>query len=331
MAGRLQISIVIPMLNEEANVGKLFARLFPVMEALGEPYEVIAIDDGSTDQTAKHLADAQERHAQLVVVTLGKNYGQHAAVMAGFETSEGEWVVTLDADLQNPPEEIPKLIDAFRKGHDVVNTIRQDRNDTYFRRSASRIVNALARRASGIQLNDFGCMLRGYHRDLLGPMVERKEFETFIPALAMVYACNPVEIEVGHAAREAGDSKYSLIRLFSLQLDLVMSFSLLPIRLLFLLGVGIALAGMGFGALLLFLRLLMGPEWAAGGVFTLFAIMFFFVGAQFVALGLIGEYVGRVYYEVRQRPTYLVRSVSRAQRQPDAEPGEVVRPSGNDL
>ena len=320
MEGNPQISIVIPMLNESENVGKLFARLFPVMDGLDESYEVIAIDDGSTDQTPRLLSEAQGQYPQLSILTLRKNYGQHAAVMAGFEASRGLWVITLDADLQNPPEEIPKLVDAFRSGYDVVNTIRQERDDTFFRRSASRIVNELARRASGIGLNDFGCMLRGYHRDLLGPMIERKEFETFIPALAMVYACNPIEIEVGHAAREAGDSKYSLLRLFSLQLDLMMSFSLLPIRLLFLLGVGVALAGMGFGTLLLVLRLVMGPEWAGGGVFTLFAILFFFVGAQFVALGLIGEYVGRVYYEVRQRPTFMVRDVSHARGlEPEAE------------
>jgi undecaprenyl-phosphate 4-deoxy-4-formamido-L-arabinose transferase len=313
LAAAPKISIVIPMLNEAENIGTLFARLFPVMDALGERYEVIAIDDGSTDETPRRLSGALTQYPHLAVVTLRKNYGQHAAVMAGFEAARGEWVITLDADLQNPPEEIPKLVEAFRNGHDVVNTIRQERDDTFFRRTASRIVNELARRASGIRLNDFGCMLRGYHRDLLGPMIERKEFETFIPALAMVYACNPTEIEVGHAAREAGDSKYSLLRLFSLQLDLMMSFSLLPIRLLFLLGVGIALAGMGFGTLLLLLRVVMGPEWAVGGVFTLFAILFFFVGAQFIALGLIGEYVGRVYYEVRQRPTFMVREINRAQ------------------
>lgn len=308
-----RISIVIPMLNEEANVGQLLDRLFPVMHALGESFEVVTVDDGSTDRTLQLLREAQHPYPELVIVTLRKNYGQHAAVMAGFEASRGEWVITLDADLQNPPEEIPKVVDGFRKGHDLVNTIRLERDDTAFRRTASRIVNEMARRASGIALSDFGCMLRGYHRDLIAPMVERKEFDTFIPALGMIYASNPVEILVSHAARRAGDSKYSLLKLFSLQLDLMMSFSLTPVRVLFVLGALIALAGAGLGTLLLSLRLILGPEWAAGGVFTLFAILFFFVGAQFVALGLIGEYVGRVYYEVRRRPTYLVREVARSE------------------
>jgi len=313
------------MRNEEGNVVSLLGRLFPVLDGTGESFEVIAVDDGSTDGTAALLREEQQRRPELVIVVLQKGYGQHAAVMAGFEASRGEWVITLDADLQNPPEEIPKLVAAFRSGHDLVNTIRQSRDDTAFRRNASRIVNALARRASGIALSDFGCMLRGYHRDLIAPMVERKEFETFIPALGMIYASNPLEIDVEHAARETGDSKYSLLKLLSLQLDLMMSFSLSPVRVLFVLGLLIALAGIGLSMLLLSLRLMLGPEWAVDGVFTLFGILFFFVGVQFVALGLIGEYVGRVYYEVRGRPTYRVREVVRADRTRAAVPREASR------
>lgn len=325
MSAAPRISVVIPMRNEEGNVVSLLGRLFPVLDGTGESFEVIAVDDGSTDGTAALLREEQQRRPELVIVVLQKGYGQHAAVMAGFEASRGEWVITLDADLQNPPEEIPKLVAAFRSGHDLVNTIRQSRDDTAFRRNASRIVNALARRASGIALSDFGCMLRGYHRDLIAPMVERKEFETFIPALGMIYASNPLEIDVEHAARETGDSKYSLLKLLSLQLDLMMSFSLSPVRVLFVLGLLIALAGIGLSMLLLSLRLMLGPEWAVDGVFTLFGILFFFVGVQFVALGLIGEYVGRVYYEVRGRPTYRVREVVRADRTRAAVPREASR------
>jgi undecaprenyl-phosphate 4-deoxy-4-formamido-L-arabinose transferase len=302
-----KLSIVIPMLNEESSVAPLFARLFPVLEGLGEPFEVIVVDDGSRDATPALLERDGAKHPQLIVLTLARNCGQHAAIMAGFETARGEWVVTLDADLQNPPEEIPRLVSAFREGYDLVNTVRQEREDSWLRRTASRWINAAARRASGIELHDFGCMLRGYHRDLLALMTQRKEFDTFIPALAMLYARCPIEIPVAHAARRRGASKYSLLKLFSLQLDLMTGFSLSPIRVLFSVGTLIAGFGISFSVVLLSLRLLFGAEWAAEGVFTLFAILFFFIGAQFVAFGLIGEYVGRIYYEVRDRPAYIIR------------------------
>jgi len=306
----VQLSVVIPMLNESGNVGPLFERLFPVLAGLGDSFEVIAIDDGSTDATLGLLEAESQAHAELRILSFARNFGQHAAVMAGFEAARGEWVITLDADLQNPPEEIPKLVDAFRQGHDLVNTWREGRQDTFFRRTASRITNALVRRFSGISLRDFGCMLRGYHRDIVQRMVRRKEFRTFIPALAMLYARSPAEVPVAHSARERGASNYSLFRLFSLQLDLVTSFSTAPLRLLFTLGWLIALLGIGFGAALMLLRVIQGPGWAAQGVFTLFAILFFFVGAQFLAFGLLGEYVGRIYHEVRDRPTYVLRDTS---------------------
>jgi len=303
----IRISVVIPMLNESGNLRRLFDRLFPVLDGLGESFEVVAIDDGSTDDTLALLRAEQGRRPELRVLSFARNFGQHAAVMAGFEASRGEWVITIDADLQNPPEEIPKLVAAFREGHDLVNTCREGRQDTFFRRIASRITNGLVRRFSGIRLRDFGCMLRGYHRDVVAPMVRRQEYRTFIPALAMLHASSPVEVPVAHAAREHGASKYSLWKLFSLQLDLVTSFSIAPLRALFVLGWLIAALGVGFGVLLMILRFVFGAEWAAQGVFTLFSILFFFIGAQFLAFGLLGEYIGRVYQEVRERPTYLLR------------------------
>jgi undecaprenyl-phosphate 4-deoxy-4-formamido-L-arabinose transferase len=314
-----QISVVVPMLNEAGNLRRLFDRLFPVLDGLGETFEVVAIDDGSTDGTLALLRAEQTRRPELRVLSFARNFGQHAAVIAGFEAARGEWIVTIDADLQNPPEEIPKLVAAFREGHDLVNTYREGRQDTAFRRTASRITNALVRRFSGIRLRDFGCMLRGYHRDVVGPMTRRKEFRTFIPALAMLHASSPVEIPVAHAAREHGASKYSLWKLFSLQLDLVTSFSIAPLRALFLLGWLIAALGVGFGAFLLVLRFVFGAEWAAQGVFTLFSILFFFIGAQFLAFGLLGEYIGRVYQEVRERPTYLLRKDEAAPAPPKGE------------
>ncbi|MCA8923659.1 MAG: glycosyltransferase [Planctomycetes bacterium] len=301
-----QLSIVIPVLNEEANLPELFRRLFGTLEGLELSYEVLIVDDGSTDSSLELVRAEQRTRPQLRSLPFVRNFGQHAAVMAGFEGARGEWIVTLDADLQNPPEEVAKLVEAFRAGHDLVNTVRQGRDDPLFRKLASRAVNSLARRCSGIQLNDFGCMLRGYHRDLIVPMTRRREFGTFIPALAMLYARNPVEIPVAHAPRTEGDSKYSLLKLFRLQLDLVTSFSLSPLRALFGFGVATALLGIGFGLVLFALRLIYGPEWAVDGVFTLFAVLFVFVGAQFFAFGLLGEYIGRIYQEVRERPPFLL-------------------------
>ncbi|MCR4314952.1 MAG: glycosyltransferase [Planctomycetes bacterium] len=304
-----RLTIVIPMLNEELNIRPLFGRLFTVLDGLDLIYEVICVNDGSKDRTPEILAEEAESRHQLRVINFARNFGQHAAVMAGFDYAKGEWIITLDADLQNPPEEIPKIVAEFEKGHDLVNTIRQGRQDTWFRKTASKIVNNVMRKFSGINLKDFGCMLRGYHANVAKPMCKRREFHTFIPALATLYAGNPVEIPVAHAGREHGASNYSLRKLFSLQLDLIASFSLTPLRLLFTLGAGIAVFSILFAFLLICVRLYFGATWAGEGVFTVFAVLFFLIGAQFFAFGLLGEYIGRIYQEVRDRPAYLVSEI----------------------
>lgn len=305
----LLLSVVIPMKNEETNIVSLFQRLFPVLHGLDLPFEVICIDDGSTDKTLNTLLTQQKEHPELIVLTFSRNFGQHAAVMAGFEQAKGRWIITLDADLQNPPEEIPKLVAAFEKGHDLVGTYREGRQDPIFRRVASEMVNRLTRKISGVSLRDFGCMLRGYTGKIAKQLAQQKEYRIFIPALATLYAKNPVEIPVSHAPRTGGVSKYSFLKLLSLQLDLMTSLSLAPLRLLFLLGSFIALLGISFGILLLVLRVILGPSWAAGGVFTLFAILFLLIGGQFIAFGLLGEYIGRIFQEVRGHPNYVIRDI----------------------
>lgn len=304
-----EVSVVVPVYHEEENVDELCRRLLPVVRALDVPAEVVLVDDGSTDRTLEMLLAQRERNPEIVVRSLARNFGQHAAVLAGFEAARGSHIVTLDADLQNPPEEIPRLVELLRAGYDLVGTVRQDRQDSWFRRRASRLVNAMTRRASGIELHDFGCMLRGYSSEIAKKLVADGERTTFIPALGYLHARNPVEIPVTHASRDRGASKYSLLRLFRLQLDLMTGFSQAPMRLLFSAGVLIALAGVALGVLLVIMRLLHGPDWAADGVFTLFAILFVFVGAQFFALGLIGEYVGRTLGVVRKRPPFVVRDI----------------------
>ncbi len=318
--GAPRVSVVIPLFNEARNVDPLLDRLLATLDGLGEPFEVVAVDDGSRDDTLALLRARAASRPELRVVPLARNFGQHAAVLAGFDAAQGAWVVTLDADLQNPPEEVPRLVALLREGHDLVNTYREQRQDSWFRLTASRWINRLARRASGILLRDFGCMLRGYGRDVVDSLTRRRELNTFIPAVAMLYARRPVEIPVAHAPRATGTSNYSLRKLLSLQLDLITSVSLMPLRALFTVGALLSAAGVGMSALLLALRLSYGPGWAVDGVFTVFGVLFFFVGAQFAALGLIGEYVGRIYQEVRDRPVYLV------QREPNVPPAESMTP-----
>ncbi|MCE5262894.1 MAG: glycosyltransferase [Deltaproteobacteria bacterium] len=306
--GRM-VSLVIPVFNEEKNLSALMGRILPVMTALGRPWEVILIDDGSRDASLEMLkqfaADPNVR-----VVELTRNYGQHAAIMAGFSIVRGGIVVTLDADLQNPPEEIPRLIATMEEGgYDVVGTIRKGRKDSLLRIIPSRIINMVARKITGVRMTDWGCMLRAYRRPVVKRMIDCHEHSTFIPALATHFGKRVTEIEVAHEERYGGKSNYPLRKLINLQFDLVASFSELPIKLIMYGGVLLATLGVCFGAFLVIARLLYGALWAAQGVFTLFAILFVFVGLQFFALGLIGEYIGRIYREVRKRPEYVIERI----------------------
>lgn len=304
------ISLVIPVYNEEGNLKTLMGRIAPVMAATGRPYEVILVDDGSRDRSLDLLKGFAARSAEVRVVELTKNYGQHAAILAGFSIVRGEIIVTLDADLQNPPEEIPRLIEAMEKGgYDVVGTIRKGRKDSFFRIMPSKVINMVARKITGVRMTDWGCMLRAYRRPVVERMIDCHEHATFIPALATHFGKRVTEIEVSHEERYGGKSNYPLRKLINLQFDLVASFSDLPIKLIMYGGVAMAALGVCFGVVLAVARLVYGALWAAQGVFTLFAVLFAFVGLQFFALGVIGEYIGRIYREVRKRPEYVIERV----------------------
>ncbi|HAJ28207.1 MAG TPA: glycosyltransferase [Syntrophus sp. (in: bacteria)] len=303
------ISIVIPVYNEEKNLEALIGRLRPVVRSIGKPYEIILIDDGSRDGSLEILKGFTS-DSDIRVVELTRNYGQHAAIMSGFSIVRGEIVVTLDADLQNPPEEIPRLIAEMEAGgYDVVGTIRKQRQDSIFRLGASRLINIVARRITGVHMTDWGCMLRAYRRPVVDRMIECREHDTFIPALATVFAKRVTEIEVAHEERHGGKSNYPLTKLINLQFDLVASFSDFPMKMLMYGGIFMSILGVCFGIFLAVARLVYGAAWAAQGVFTLFAILFVFVGLQFFALGVIGEYIGRIYREVRKRPEYVVANI----------------------
>ena len=302
-----KVSVVIPVFNEEANLPALLPRLLPVMEGLSRPWEVVFVDDGSRDRSLEILREEAARHPGVKVVELVRNAGQHMAIMAAFTATDGEYVITLDADLQNPPEEIPKLVAEMDRGHDVVGTIRAKRKDTFFRKAASRLVNRTTAAITGMKLNDYGCMLRGYHRDVVDVMNASEEVSTFIPALAQQYARRPVEIEVAHEERQAGESKYSLYKLIRLNFDLMTGFSVVPLQLFTFLGFLTALWGVSFGVFLLVRRLVVGAE--VEGVFTLFALAFVVMGILMAGIGIVGEYVGRIYQQVRGRPRFLIRKV----------------------
>ena len=304
----LELSVVIPVYNEEQGLAALFARLYPALDALHIPYEIIFVNDGSRDRSAAILREQfQQRPDVTRVILFNGNFGQHMAIMAGFEQVRGRRIVTLDADLQNPPEEIGRLIAKMDEGHDYVGSIRRMRQDSAFRRIAGKAMNLLRERITRIRMTDQGCMLRGYSRDIIDAINGCREISTYIPALAYTFAQRPVEIEVGHEERAAGVSKYSLYQLIRLNFDLVTAFSLVPLQLFSLAGMLISLLSILFVGSLAVRRLLIGPE--AEGVFTLFGIVFFLLGIALFGIGLLGEYLGRIAQQVRQRPRYLIQAV----------------------
>lgn len=308
-----QLSVVIPVFNEESCLPALFARLYPALDALRRSYECIFIDDGSTDKSVALLQQMfQSRPQETRIVILRGNFGQHVAIRAGFERAQGDFIVTLDADLQNPPEEIARLVARFDEGYDCVGTIRQQRRDIWWRRKASSAMNSLRERISGIRMTDQGCMLRGYSRSVVSAINQSREVSTFLPALGSLYALRSIEIPVSHEERQSGTSKYSLYRLIRLNFDLMTGFSLVPLQLFSMGGIVISLLSLMFVVFLAVRRVLVGPE--VEGVFTLFAIVFLMIGIVLFGIGLLGEYIGRIYLQVRDRPRYLVQAVIEERR-----------------
>ena len=309
------LSVVIPIYNEEAGLDKLFARLYPALDALGVSYEIVFINDGSRDRSAAMLSDQFRLRPDVTrVVLFNGNYGQHMAILAGFQATQGEVVVTLDADLQNPPEEIGSLVDKMREGFDYVGSIRRERQDSAFRTYASRAMNHLRERITHIKMTDQGNMLRAYGRNVIDLINQCSEVNTFVPALAYTFARNPTEIVVEHEQRSAGESKYSLYSLIRLNFDLITGFSLMPLQFFSLLGIALAMVSAVLFVVLMVRRFALGAE--VEGVFTLFAILFFMIGVVLFGIGLVGEYVGRIYQQVRGRPRYVIEAT--LQQQTDA-------------
>jgi undecaprenyl-phosphate 4-deoxy-4-formamido-L-arabinose transferase len=315
----VKVSVVVPVYNEEPSLPSFVPRLLRVLDASGRDYEIILVDDGSRDRSLELLRRfARERAERIRVLELSRNFGQHQAILAGFREVTGDVIVTLDADLQNPPEEIPKLLSKVEEGYDVVGGVRANRQDPLIRRLTSGIVNRLTVAITRMRLSDYGCMLRAYSREVVEEINHCEEASTFIPALAQTFARRAAEVEVAHAPRAAGTSAYSLYRLVRLNFDLMTGFSVVPLQAFGLFGSIVALGGILFGVFLLVRRLIVGAE--VEGVFTLFAILFTLLGIAMAGLGIVGEYVGRIYQQVRGRPRFRVRRAYGLREPPAEEP-----------
>src|ERR1700716_1228240 len=318
----MKLSVVIPVYNEEAGLPGLFGRLYPALDALGQRYEVIFVNDGSRDRSAALLREQFARRPDVTrVVLLNGNFGQHMAIMAGFERCRGERIVTLDADLQNPPEEIGKLLAAMDAGHDYVGGVRRTREDSWWRHVASKAMNRVRQRITHIKMTDQGCMLRAYSRDIVRAVAASREVSTYIPALAYTYAHNPTEVEVEHAERVAGESKYSLYKLMRLNFDLITGFSLVPLQMFSMFGMLVSV-----GALLTYLIVIVQRLILSGwreGMATLWdrdILAFFLLGMLLFGLGLVGEYVGRIYQQVRERPRFTIQALLEQKHDDAARP-----------
>ena len=310
MAATPDLSVVIPVYNEEAVLPALFARLYPALDALGVAYEVIFVNDGSHDRSAAFLREQFQKRPEVTrVILFAGNFGQHMAIMAGFEHVRGSRVVTLDADLQNPPEEIGKLLAKMDEGHDYVGSIRRMRQDAAWRRWASKAMNRLRERITHIRMTDQGCMLRAYDRPIVDAIRASREVSTYIPALAYSFSHNPAEVEVEHEERHAGDSKYSLYKLVRLNFDLVTGFSVLPLQAFSLFGIFVSVVSLGVYVAVIAYRIYEGLGDGLWVIWDRDILQFFLTGVVLFGLGLIGEYVGRIYQQVRERPRYIVQAL----------------------
>jgi glycosyltransferase involved in cell wall biosynthesis len=312
-SGQPTLSIVVPLYNEEANVPILAQEIRQALDPLGVPYEVVAVDDGSTDGTVARLADVRAEDPRWVVVMLRRNFGQTAALSAGFDHARGEIIVPLDGDLQNDPADIPRLF-ALTKEYDIVSGWRRHRHDPLLsRRLPSYLANWLISKVTGVRLHDYGCTLKAYRREVIENLRLYGEMHRFIPAIASWMGVTLAEVETHHRPRRFGRSKYGIARTLRVVLDLItvkflLSFATRPIQILGL--PGLAALGLGglLGAYLAALKLVWGMQ--IGGRPLLFlAVLLILVGGQFVVLGLLGELLVRIYHESQQKPIYMVRRV----------------------
>lgn len=307
------ISVVIPVYNEEENIPVLHEKLRSVLDRLGDDFEIIYVDDGSTDRTLEILEDLQKNDRHVVVLSLRRNFGQTAAFAAGFDFARGDVIITMDADLQNDPEDIPRLLELI-KDYDLVSGWRKERKDPFFsRRLPSIIANWLISKVTGVRLHDYGCSLKAYRKDIVKNLRLYGEMHRFIPAVASWYGVKIAEVPVKHHPRFKGRSKYGISRTFKVLLDLVtvkflQSFSTKPIQ--FFGSMGLLSSLLGFFILLYLTALKFLKGAAIGGrPLLILGVLLVVVGVQFIGMGLLGEMIVRVYHESQRKPIYVLKKI----------------------
>lgn len=311
------LSVVIPLLNEEENIPLLYDELKVVLDALNDEYEILFIDDGSTDRSLELLRNLQNNDSHVVVVNFRKNFGQTAAMAAGFDYARGDVIITMDADLQNDPKDIPRLLEQIKAGNDVVTGWRFDRKDAFInRRLPSIIANKIISKVTGVNLHDYGCTLKAFRKEVIKCVKLYGEMHRFIPAIASGMGIDFTEVKVNHRARRFGASKYGISRTIRVVLDLMtvkflLSYSTRPIQVFGLMGV--VSGGIGFliALILTFQRQFLGVPLSDRPMLFL-AVLLIFVGIQFISLGLIAELQARTYHESQNKPVYHIKKVYRS-------------------
>lgn len=302
-----EISVLFPVYNEAQNLERLHTEVTEAMDAFGRPYEMVAVDDGSTDGSFEVLRGLRERDARLRVVRLARNFGQNPALYAGFAQVRGQIVVTIDADLQNPPADIPKLIiELEQSDFDIVQGWRQQRQDSVFRKTASRGVNRVVSRLAGTQINDLGSGMKAYRRTVIDRLCLSTHHARYLPAETAWLGVRVGEVKVGHRERHAGESKYGLSRLLRVNFDMIASISTAPVQIIGLVGMLFSLAGFAMGLRLVYVRLFVGN---LNDYQMVAALMFFLTGIQMLCISVLCEYISRIYVEVQNRPYYIVGEV----------------------
>lgn len=299
-----EISVVVPIFNEEATLRELCQRIVSTLEECGRTFEIIAVEDGGTDESLNILRAIREEDDRLRIVQLTRNFGQNPALYAGFSVATGNYVVMIDGDLQNYPEDIPKLLEKLDQGYDMVSGWRVARQDTPFRRIASKILNYFVARITKIPLHDYGCALKAFRREVVDRMGLFTHQCRYLPVDVAWLGGRVAEVEVRHNERAGGESKYGLFGLIRTGFDLITSITSAPLQFIGLIGWIFAFGGFATGTRVLYIRLFGEP---IPMLQTVIALFFFLAGVQLVATGLMCEYVSRIYIEVQRKPYYVIK------------------------
>lgn len=331
----VRYSIVVPFYNEQENIPPLYVKLTEVMDAVGDAYELIFVDDGSRDNSFKVLSDIYEHDRRVNLVRLRRNFGQTSALKAGFDFARGEIIISMDGDLQHDPEEIPRFLEKIEEGYDLVSGWRHTRRDHWLTRQVpSRVANWMMAKLSGIDLHDFGTTFKAYRREIIQEIQLYGELHRFIPALASSTGARITEVPIANLQRKNGKSNYGIGRTIRVFLDLIivkflLDYSTRPLQLFGLLGVAGTLLGLLAGGYLVFEKFARNVHiMSQHGPLLFLAVALFVSGVQFISMGLLGELIARTYYESQNKPVYSLREV-KSHRREAGDSAEQARPSGS--